>query len=116
MSAETSPKRRVKTVWTASEPHTCLRYICSPHHRGSALYPIVQRMEPTAGFEIGDDVQARLTARAGYSLLDLWSPVKQQDGLACGRFAASGYSPLVLTCLVVRPLASAATRPPLFLK
>src|SRR5215471_8225891 len=32
------------------------------------------------------------------------------------RFAASGYSPLVLACLVLRPLASAATRPSLFLK
>jgi hypothetical protein len=49
--------------------------------------------------------------------LDLRPPVKQQDGLACDRFAASGYSPLVLGRLVVRPLASAATRPPpLFLK
>jgi hypothetical protein len=38
---------------------------CSPHHSGSALYPKVQRMEPAAGFEIGDDVPARLTARAG---------------------------------------------------
>jgi class 3 adenylate cyclase/predicted ATPase len=44
----------------ASEPHTRLRYFCSPHHSESALYPIIQRMERAAGFEIGDDVQAKL--------------------------------------------------------
>jgi class 3 adenylate cyclase/predicted ATPase len=44
----------------AAEPHFRLRYFCSPHHSDSALYPIIQRMERAAGFEPGDDVQARL--------------------------------------------------------
>jgi class 3 adenylate cyclase/predicted ATPase len=44
----------------APEPHTRLSYFCSPHHSDSALYPVIQRMERAAGFERGDDVQARL--------------------------------------------------------
>ena len=26
--------------WLASEPHTWLRYQCSPYHTNSALYPV----------------------------------------------------------------------------
>jgi len=37
-----------------------VRYLCSPHHSGSALYPVIRRMERAAGFEPGDDQQARL--------------------------------------------------------
>src|SRR5947199_2260297 len=29
----------------ATEPHTRLRYFCSPHHTDSALYPIIGQME-----------------------------------------------------------------------
>jgi hypothetical protein len=29
----------------AAEPHTRLRYFCSPHHTDSALYPIISQME-----------------------------------------------------------------------
>ena len=38
----------------ACEPHTRLRYFCSPHHRDSALFPIIGQLERAAGFE-GDD-------------------------------------------------------------
>jgi class 3 adenylate cyclase/predicted ATPase len=34
----------------ASEPHTGLRYFCSPHHQDSALYPFVIQLEHFAGF------------------------------------------------------------------
>ena len=34
----------------ASEPHTRLRYFCSPQHTDSALYPIIGQMERAAGF------------------------------------------------------------------
>jgi predicted ATPase len=27
--------------WLAREPHTRLRYFCSPHHQDSALYPFI---------------------------------------------------------------------------
>ena len=34
----------------APEPHTRLRYFCSPQHTDSALYPIISHMERAAGF------------------------------------------------------------------
>jgi class 3 adenylate cyclase/predicted ATPase len=43
-----------------TEPHTCLRYFCSPQHTDSALYPIINQMERAAGFRHGDMAQAKL--------------------------------------------------------
>lgn len=37
-----------------------LRYQCSPYHTNSAFYPVIQRLERTAGFTVEDDVDARL--------------------------------------------------------
>jgi class 3 adenylate cyclase len=34
----------------ATEPHTRLRYFCSPQHTDSAFYPIIGQMERAAGF------------------------------------------------------------------
>ena len=39
----------------ASEPHTRLRYFCSPQHTDSALYPIITQMERAAGFAHDDN-------------------------------------------------------------
>jgi class 3 adenylate cyclase/predicted ATPase len=44
----------------AGEPHTRLRYFCSPQHTDSAFYPIIGRMERAAGFAHDDTPQARL--------------------------------------------------------
>ena len=44
----------------ASEPHTRLRYFCSPQHTDSALYPIISQMERAAGFAHDDTAQAKL--------------------------------------------------------
>ena len=44
----------------ASEPHTRLRYFCSPQHTDSALYPIISQMERAAGFAHDDTPQAKL--------------------------------------------------------
>src|SRR5262249_19440947 len=44
----------------ATEPHTRLRYFCSPQHTDSALYPIIGQMERAAGFAHDDTPQARL--------------------------------------------------------
>jgi predicted ATPase len=44
----------------ADEPHTRLRYFCSPQHTDSALYPIVSQMEHAAGFVHDDTAQAKL--------------------------------------------------------
>jgi predicted ATPase len=42
------------------EPHTRLRYFCSPQHTDSALYPIISQMERAAGLEHGDTQPVRL--------------------------------------------------------
>jgi class 3 adenylate cyclase/predicted ATPase len=42
------------------EPHTRLRYFCSPHHRDSALYPFIVRLERAAGFARDDGPQEKL--------------------------------------------------------
>jgi class 3 adenylate cyclase/predicted ATPase len=44
----------------ADEPHTRLRYFCSPQHTDSALYPIISQMERAAGFAHNDTAQAKL--------------------------------------------------------
>jgi predicted ATPase len=44
----------------ASEPHTRLRYFCSPQHTDSALYPIIGQMERAAGLTHDDTPQAKL--------------------------------------------------------
>src|SRR5499427_8615207 len=43
-----------------SEPHTRLRYFCSPHHQDSALYPFIAQLERAAGFTRDDTVDAKL--------------------------------------------------------
>jgi hypothetical protein len=44
----------------AAEPLTRLRYFCSPHHRDSALFPIIGQLERAAGFEGGDSPDVKL--------------------------------------------------------
>jgi predicted ATPase len=43
-----------------SEPHTRLRYFCSPHHQDSALYPFIAQLEHAAGFSGDDTADAKL--------------------------------------------------------
>ncbi len=44
----------------ASEPHTRLRYFCSPQHTDSAFYPIIAQMERAAGLAHDDTAQVKL--------------------------------------------------------
>jgi predicted ATPase len=44
----------------STEPHTRLRYFCSPQHTDSGLYPIISQMERAAGFTHDDNTQAKL--------------------------------------------------------
>ena len=48
--------------WNGSpaEPHTRLRYFCSPQHTDSALYPIIGQLERAAGFAHDDDPRSKL--------------------------------------------------------
>ena len=43
-----------------SEPHTRLRYFCSPQHTDSAFYPIIGQMERAAELTYTDTAQAKL--------------------------------------------------------
>ncbi len=44
----------------ATEPHTRLRYFCSPQHTDSALYPIISQLERAAGFTHDDTALTKL--------------------------------------------------------
>lgn len=44
----------------SGEPHTRLRYFCSPQHTDSAFYPIIGQMERAAGLSRDDTAAARL--------------------------------------------------------
>ena len=44
----------------AAEPHTRLRYFCSPQHTDSAFYPIIGQMERAAGFLHNDTPKQKL--------------------------------------------------------
>jgi class 3 adenylate cyclase/predicted ATPase len=43
-----------------SEPHTRLRYFCSPHDQDSALYPFIGQLERAAGFARDDTTTMKL--------------------------------------------------------
>ena len=44
----------------ADEPRFRLRHQCSPYHTGSALHPVIERLERAAGFEAEDEPVDRL--------------------------------------------------------
>ena len=44
----------------ANEPHTRLRYFCSPQHTDSAFYPIMSQVERAAGFTHSDTSKTKL--------------------------------------------------------
>ena len=58
-----------------NEPHTRLRYFCSPHHQDSALHPTIAQLERAAGFERDDTPERKLDKLA--ALLAAASP---EDG------------------------------------
>jgi class 3 adenylate cyclase len=43
-----------------SEPHTRLRYFCSPHHQDSALYPFIVQLERAVGFTRDETAEEKL--------------------------------------------------------
>ena len=44
----------------ADEPHTRLRYHCSPYHTDSALWPVIHQLSRAAGFAARDSTDAKL--------------------------------------------------------
>ena len=57
----------------AAEPHTRLRYFCSPQHADSALYPIISQMERAAGFSHDDAPRQKLDKLDKLLALSLYS-------------------------------------------
>jgi class 3 adenylate cyclase len=62
-----------------TEPHTRLRYFCSPQHTDSAFYPIIGQMERAAGFAYDDALGAKLGKLDG--VLAQTSTSKQEAAL-----------------------------------
>jgi AAA ATPase domain/Adenylate and Guanylate cyclase catalytic domain len=48
-----------------AEPHTRLRYFCSPDHQDSSLYPVISQLERAAGFRREDTAEPRLSKLEG---------------------------------------------------
>jgi class 3 adenylate cyclase len=49
----------------AAEPHKRLHYFCSPHHRDSALFPVIGHLERAAGFARDDTAETKHRKLAG---------------------------------------------------
>lgn len=58
-----------------NEPHTHLRYFCSPHHQDSALHPTIAQLERAAGLERDDPPERKLDKLAA-----LLAPASPEDG------------------------------------
>ena len=63
----------------ASEPHTRLRYFCSPQHTDSALYPIICQMERAGGLVHGDSARVKLDKLDKLDALLAQSSTPMQD-------------------------------------
>jgi class 3 adenylate cyclase len=83
----------------ASEPHTRLRYFCSPQHTDSALHPIISQIERAAGLAHDDTAQTKLD-KLDVMLASTWT-AKQDAALFAemlslpndGRYPALGLEP-----------------------
>jgi TolB-like protein/class 3 adenylate cyclase/predicted ATPase len=62
--------------YIVGDPHTRLRYFCSPHHQDSALFPIIAQLERAADFERGDAPAVKLD-----KLQSLVSPTASVDDI-----------------------------------
>ena len=70
----------------AAEPHTSLRYFCSPHHQDSPLYPIAARMEQEAGFVRGDSAAERLAKLEAVLAPPHLRPMTWRSSRGCCRY------------------------------
>jgi class 3 adenylate cyclase len=84
----------------ASEPHTRLRYFCSPQHTSTAFFPIIRQMERAAGFTHNDTVQTKLD-KLDALLMQSFTPQPDASLLAemlslpnDGRYPTLGLAPL----------------------
>ncbi|ANK85643.1 MULTISPECIES: AAA family ATPase [unclassified Rhizobium] len=79
-----------------NEPHTRLRYFCSPHHQDSALRPIIVQLERAAGLERDDTLESKLE-----KLATLLPPTSPEDGALLAELLSLStegrFPPLLLT-------------------
>ena len=81
-----------------TEPHTRLRYFCSPHHQDSALYPFIDQLERAAGFERDDGPEAKLDKfEALLAAPDRRTATSPCSPSCCRCPAASAFAPLELS-------------------
>lgn len=81
------------------DPHTRLRFFCSPHHQNSALHPVITQLERAAGFERDDTPPIKLDKLA--ALLAPVSPTREDVALlaellaipTAGRYPALNLTP-----------------------
>ena len=64
----------------SDEPHTRIRYQCSPHHANSPLYPVISQLERAAGFAPDDSTEIKLdkleqVLRQSSSIIDHVAPL-----------------------------------------
>ena len=52
--------RLVAALARGVEPHVQVRFLCSPHHQDSPLYPIIRQVERAANFESADPPAVKL--------------------------------------------------------
>jgi len=105
----------------ADEPHTRLRYQCSPYHTNSALHPVIEQLERAAGFTREDTPEQKLdkleplfpddTARALVAAL-LSLPVERYPALA---MSPQKQKEETLRVLAQQVTALAATEPVLLI-
>ena len=110
----------------ASEPHTRLRYFCSPQHTDSAFYPIIGQIGRAAGLTHEDTSQARLDKLE--ALLAQTSTSRQDAALIAemlslpndGRYSALELTPeqrrqRTLEALILQVQALARSKPVLMI-
>ena len=92
-SAETIVER------LSGEPHTTLRFYCSPHHQDSAFYPSITELEHAADFRREDTPEHRLDKLEAVLALAASNPRETASLLAALLSVPTGdrYPPLELT-------------------
>ena len=104
----------------AGEPHTRLRYFCSPQATDSALFPFIGQMERAAGFAYDDDAEAKLDKLEALASPEDLAFLAELLSLPTVRYPASTASPQrkkeqTFTVLLRQLEALARSRPALML-
>ena len=104
----------------AGEPHTRLRYFCSPQATDSALFPVIGQMERAAGFAYDDDAEAKLDKLEALASPEDVALLAELLSLPTVRYPASTASPQrkkeqTFTALLRQLEALARSRPALML-